>query len=69
MAWPPALRSWPLGRRSGRFLPWPCPPPRSACVAASECGGRQSTGQGRCLLRGFFAGLEDEVRLGIHFVC
>ena len=26
---PPTLRSWPLGRRSGRFPPEPCLPPRS----------------------------------------
>src|SRR5437016_3911051 len=25
----PPLRSWPLGRRSGRFPPLPYPPPRS----------------------------------------
>lgn len=26
--WPPGLRSWPAGRRSGRFPPLPYPPPR-----------------------------------------
>ncbi len=29
------LRSWPLGRRSGRFPPLPYPPPRSRVIVAS----------------------------------
>ena len=31
---PPVLRSWPLGRRSGRFPPLPYPPLRSAAIVA-----------------------------------
>jgi hypothetical protein len=32
---PPTLRSWPLGRRSGRFPPLPYPPPRPSAMIAS----------------------------------
>ena len=31
---PPGLRLQPLGRRSGRFPPEPCPPPRSSFIVA-----------------------------------
>ena len=32
----PGLRSWPLGRRSGRFPPLPYPPPRPKTIV-TEC--------------------------------
>ena len=44
---PPPLRSWPLGRRSGRFPPLPYPPPRPNTILHVSCahddfGGRTS---------------------------